>query len=160
MRFFLQKSTDLKEAGVFHLCITFSITSASVKSGIHLSPVSDRVDKTPNGWLTEWVHSGERHWLHLLTASFREYTVYQNVKASLSGYCVHVWLYMWLFHITLCQGCASHVIFMCAHVTLHIFLHCSLYANGYWQHDVMCICLSVYPCVFLKRIYGTSEGQC
>jgi len=57
----------------------------------------------------------------LLTASVGEYTVCQDVKASLAHMCDFTCDFS-----TMCQGCASHVIYVsaqCAHVTLHMFQH-------------------------------------
>lgn len=139
MFLFLQRSTDLKEAGVFHLCITF-FTSASVKSGIYSSPVSDRVDKTPNGWLTEWVHSVRIRRETLTAFADNILSRYSSMSGCQSFpfcvLCTYVWLYMWLF---------------------------SLYANGYWQHDVMCLCLSVSVCfssAYMELLKVSVNEQC
>lgn len=162
---FLQKSMDLKEACVFHLCITF--TSASVKSGIHLSPVSDRVDKTPNGWLTEWVSSVpiRRKTLSAFAVSILA-GMYMSGCQSFSFWVQNICV---TFHVTSMSQCvktvSSYVIFMClctmyAHVTSCIdMVHCRLCANGYW-HYVMCICFSVYPCAYMKHLKVNVSEQC
>lgn len=120
-------------------------------------------------WLNESAQflSGERHCLHLLSASLWE-CICQDVKASLSGCRTYVWLSMCLPCLSVWRLC-HHMLFLCVCAQcMHMLLcacscidmvHCSLCANGYW-HIVMCICLSVYPCVFFKCIYETSEGEC
>lgn len=150
----------------FYLSITF-FTSATVKSAIHLSSVSDRVDKTPmDDWLNESARfvSRERHWLHLLSASLRE-CVCQDVKASISGYYVCICVTFHVARLYVSRLCLWYVNFTCLWCTVRAHLlcacscidmvHCSLCAYGYWQHDVIvCICLSVYLCVLLKCIWN------
>lgn len=155
----------------FHLCVTF-FTSATVKCGIHLSPVSDRVDKTPmDDWLNEsaWFVSGERHWLHLLSASLRE-CVCQDVKASISGYCVCICVTFHVARLCVSRLCLSYVIFTCLWCTVRAHLlcacscfdmvHCSLCAYRYRQHDVIVCIAFLYIRVCFLSAYGTHEGEC
>lgn len=132
---FLQKSMDLKEACVFHLCITF--TSASVNSGIHLSPVSDRVDKTPNGWLTEWVSSVpiRRKTLSAFAVSILA-GMYISGCQSFSFWVQNICV---TFHVTSISQCvktvSSCVIFMCL---------CTVYAHYFAHVPALTWCIAVY----------------
>jgi len=137
--------------------VFFTSASPPLKSGIYLSPVSDRLDKTPNGWLTEWVHSVRirRETLTAFADSIR-WRIY-SMSGCQSFPCTYVWLYMWLFHNVsrMCKSCNLCQCTVCPCYVAHVptLVWCIAVWNGYWQHDVMCI-ICLYPCVSQVHIWN------
>lgn len=123
-------------------------------------------------WVTDWMSPLRRE---TLTAfADREYTVCQDVKASLSGYCVHMCDFTCDFSTSQCVKAVLVMLFLClcstvcAHVTLHMFLHwhgalqfiCEWILTA-WCNVYLPSCISVcFSSTYMELLKVSVNEQC